>query len=379
MKVYSANLPSVGEYVFVKVMQITDMQSVQCMLPMYNNIEAFIMPSETTKNKYQRQNKIFYTGVKLVCIVIAVDPEKKYINLSWNKVSPKDSRINAKILTCSEKGYNLCTILYDMYKKFHSIDVSIELDDQIKNNIMRATLWNITDKKKQNKNLYDYILQNINMLLNYDSLNESVSSDFISYAFQEFTRKTVIEPYCIEIFFSLHVICKEGINNLKQILSEVFGNSSNGKFNVELYSPPHYRVTFNVMDYDEMNQTISLIANNLVTASTNYNGIYSFDPSIYRIYDKLEKKDKKDKDETLRMYLYNSIIDSDDDDNDDDDNDDDNNDDNNIGNVSYKVKKVHTKVKDIEKVQFDHLALVKYDKFANKIFKEKSVTFNKHL
>merc|ERR1712137_332016 len=56
----------------------------------YDNIEGMILLSELTRRRIRSINKLVRVGRQEVCMVLRVDKEKGYIDLSKRRVSPED-------------------------------------------------------------------------------------------------------------------------------------------------------------------------------------------------------------------------------------------------------------------------------------------------
>merc|ERR1711907_313479 len=95
-RMYQQKFPEVEDVVIVQVRSIADMGAYVSLLE-YNNIEGMILLSELTRRRIRSVNKLIRVGKQEVCMVLRVDREKGYIDLSKRRVSPED------VQKCDEK------------------------------------------------------------------------------------------------------------------------------------------------------------------------------------------------------------------------------------------------------------------------------------
>jgi len=103
---YEQKYPEVEDLVMVEVKSIEEMGAYVA-LKEYNDIEGMILLSELSRRRIRSINKIIRVGRLEVVVVLRVDKEKGYIDLSKRRVSEED------IAKCEEK--------YNKAKTVHSI------------------------------------------------------------------------------------------------------------------------------------------------------------------------------------------------------------------------------------------------------------------
>ena len=86
---YSARYPEIESLVMVNVRTIADMGAYVSLLE-YNNIEGLILLSELSRRRIRSINKLIRVGRNEVAMVLRVDKDKGYIDLSKRRVSPED-------------------------------------------------------------------------------------------------------------------------------------------------------------------------------------------------------------------------------------------------------------------------------------------------
>ncbi|KAF7797444.1 hypothetical protein EIP86_008639 [Pleurotus ostreatoroseus] len=96
MRYYEQKYPEVDELVMVQVRQIAEMGAYVKLLE-YDNIEGMILLSELSRRRIRSIQKLIRVGRNEVVVVLRVDKEKGYIDLSKRRVSPED------ITKCEER------------------------------------------------------------------------------------------------------------------------------------------------------------------------------------------------------------------------------------------------------------------------------------
>lgn len=93
---YEAQYPEIESLVMVNVRTIADMGAYVSLLE-YNNIEGLILLSELSRRRIRSINKLIRVGRNEVAMVLRVDKDKGYIDLSKRRVSPED------VAACEDK------------------------------------------------------------------------------------------------------------------------------------------------------------------------------------------------------------------------------------------------------------------------------------
>ncbi|KIY71126.1 eukaryotic translation initiation factor 2 subunit alpha [Cylindrobasidium torrendii FP15055 ss-10] len=96
MRYYEQKYPEIDELVMVQVRQIAEMGAYVKLLE-YDNTEGMILLSELSRRRIRSVQKLIRVGRNEVVVVLRVDKEKGYIDLSKRRVSPED------IVKCEER------------------------------------------------------------------------------------------------------------------------------------------------------------------------------------------------------------------------------------------------------------------------------------
>ncbi|CAJ0840411.1 12037_t:CDS:2, partial [Entrophospora sp. SA101] len=122
-RMYEAKYPEVEDLVMVNVRQIAEMGAYVKLLE-YDNIEGMILLSELSRRRIRSIQKLIRVGRNEVVVVLRVDKEKGYIDLSKRRVSPED-------VAKAEEKFNKSKSV------FEGIETSKEVMDELLNNIKR--------------------------------------------------------------------------------------------------------------------------------------------------------------------------------------------------------------------------------------------------
>ncbi|KAI0335063.1 eukaryotic translation initiation factor 2 subunit alpha [Cubamyces sp. BRFM 1775] len=128
MRYYEQRYPEVDELVMVQVRQIAEMGAYVKLLE-YDNIEGMILLSELSRRRIRSIQKLIRVGRNEVVVVLRVDKEKGYIDLSKRRVSPED------IVKCEErymKSKTVASIMRHVASKIPSLDGEILEGEQAK-------------------------------------------------------------------------------------------------------------------------------------------------------------------------------------------------------------------------------------------------------
>ncbi|TFK39354.1 eukaryotic translation initiation factor 2 alpha subunit-domain-containing protein [Crucibulum laeve] len=123
MRYYEQKYPEVDELVMVQVRQIAEMGAYVKLLE-YDNTEGMILLSELSRRRIRSVQKLIRVGRNEVVVVLRVDKEKGYIDLSKRRVSPED------IVKCEErymKSKTVASILRHVASKIPSIGADGEV------------------------------------------------------------------------------------------------------------------------------------------------------------------------------------------------------------------------------------------------------------
>ncbi len=221
---YEDTFPQVDECVMVEVRNVADMGAYVTLLE-YNNIEGMILLSELSRRRIRSINKLIRVGKLEVAMVIRVDKEKGYIDLSKRRVSRED------FLKCEERysrGRAVNSIMRHLAETTGS-----NLED-----LNRRIAWPLN--KAPYKNTYEAFRMSIadpeRVFGNLDV--EARIMDNLKGVI-----KNKLTPQPIKIRADIEVICYnyDGIDAIREALAA--GESASTKeikLSIRLIAPPKY-------------------------------------------------------------------------------------------------------------------------------------------
>lgn len=247
---YENQYPEVDELVKVKVKQIAEM-GAYVSLQEYNGIEGMILLSELSRRRIRSVTKLIRVGRSEVVVVLRVDKEKGYIDLSKRRVGPEDvkkmeekyykSKTVHSIIKYVAESHNLR--MEDLYKQFgwplykqygHAFDafkLALQEPDKIFGSLLPAGP------------LRDAVLANIQHRL---------------------------APRSERIRAGIEVTCfaYDGIDSVKAALNAGFAaGTEETPVSIQLVAPPHYVMHVNCLEQDKgieiLNNAITLIRNKI--------------------------------------------------------------------------------------------------------------------
>ncbi|KAJ5692937.1 Eukaryotic translation initiation factor 2 subunit alpha [Penicillium macrosclerotiorum] len=209
---YEEKYPEVDSYVMVNVKQIAEMGAYVKLLE-YDNIDGMILLSELSRRRIRSIQKLIRIGRNEVVIVLRVDKEKGYIDLSKRRVSPED------VIKCEERYNKSKAIAWPLNRKYgHS-------HDAFKISITNPDVWNDIE----------------------------FPSAPVKKELQEYISKK-LTPHPTKVRADIEVTCfgYEGIDAVKDALRTAEAdNTPENQIKVKLVAPPLYVLTNQSLDKNQ--------------------------------------------------------------------------------------------------------------------------------
>ncbi|EFN60920.1 Eukaryotic translation initiation factor 2 subunit 1 [Camponotus floridanus] len=230
---YKEKYPEVEDVVMVNVRSIAEMGAYVHLLE-YNNIEGMILLSELSRRRIRSINKLIRVGKTEPVVVIRVDKEKGYIDLSKRRVSAED------VEKCTEryaKAKAVNSILRHVAELLH-----YDNDDQLEE-LYQKTAWYFEEKyKKQKASAYDFFKQSVldPSILAECGLDEHTKEVLLNNIKRKLTSQAV------KIRADVEVACYgyEGIDAVKTALKAGLALSTDElPIKINLIAPPLYVMT----------------------------------------------------------------------------------------------------------------------------------------
>ena len=256
---YESKYPEIESLVMVNVRHIADMGAYVSLLE-YNNIEGLILLSELSRRRIRSINKLIRVGRNEVAMVLRVDKEKGYIDLSKRRVSPEDvaaceDRFNkAKAVhgvlrhLAERRKYRLEElyerIAWPLYKRYgHAYDafkIALAEEQQQHHPQQQQTTTTATEKTMQEEDEDPFA-----------SLN--VPSDIIDELKLYIRRRLAPQPIKIRADVEVSCFTYDGIDAIREALFAgiaVGGSSENSSIKIRLIAPPIYVLSTMTLEKD---------------------------------------------------------------------------------------------------------------------------------
>ncbi|KAM6359791.1 eukaryotic translation initiation factor 2 subunit 1 isoform 1-T3 [Alca torda] len=263
---YQHKFPEVEDVVMVNVRSIAEMGAYVSLLE-YNNIEGMILLSELSRRRIRSINKLIRIGRNECVVVIRVDKEKGYIDLSKRRVSPEEA------IKCEDKFTKSKTV-YSILR--HVAEVLEYTKDEQLESLFQRTAWVFDDKyKRPGYGAYDAFKHAVSVtsvtLRCFAWLRDPAILDSLDLTEEE--RRVLIDninrrltPQAVKIRADIEVACYgyEGIDAVKEALRAGLNCSTeNMPIKINLIAPPRYVMTTTTLERTEglsvLNQAMAVI------------------------------------------------------------------------------------------------------------------------
>ncbi|RHZ64091.1 hypothetical protein Glove_326g106 [Diversispora epigaea] len=230
-RMYEEKYPEVEDLVMVNVRQIAEMGAYVKLLE-YDNIEGMILLSELSRRRIRSIQKLIRVGRNEVVVVLRVDKEKGYIDLSKRRVSPED------VAKAEEK--------YNKSKAVHSIMRHVaEKQNLVLEDLYKLIGWPLYRKYGHAYEAFKLAITEPEKVFESLEISQEVSNELLS------NIKRRLTPQPIKIRADLEVTCYgyEGIDAIKKALKAGEAcETSDIIIKVKLVAPPLYVMITNALD-----------------------------------------------------------------------------------------------------------------------------------
>ncbi|KAJ3327200.1 hypothetical protein HDU76_012241 [Blyttiomyces sp. JEL0837] len=233
-RMYESKFPEVDDLVMVNVRQIAEMGAYVHLLE-YNNIEGMILLSELSRRRIRSIQKLIRIGKNEVVVVLRVDKEKGYIDLSKRRVSPED------VQKCEEK--------YNKSKAVHSImrHVAEKLDLSLED-LYNDVGWPLYTKFGHAYDGFKIAVTEPETVFEGINITEEIRRELIN------NIKRRLTPQAIKIRADIEVTCfgYEGIDAIKAaLLAGEAMSTPEVPIKITLVAPPLYVMITNSLDKNQ--------------------------------------------------------------------------------------------------------------------------------
>jgi len=221
-RMYEQKYPEVDDVVVVEVKSIEEMGAYVA-LKEYNDIEGMILLSELSRRRIRSINKIIRVGRLEVVVVLRVDKEKGYIDLSKRRVSDED------IAKCEEK--------YNKSKAVHSIMRHVaETTHMDLEELYTKVAWPLYKK-------FGHAYDAFKLTMGDDTVLSSLGLDpnVADTVNKNIKRRLTPQPVKVRADFEVTCFHYEGIDAIKKALTKGEQTSKpEAPVKIKLVAPPLY-------------------------------------------------------------------------------------------------------------------------------------------
>lgn len=250
---YEQQYPEIESLVMVTVRHIAEMGAYVSLLE-YNGIEGMILLSELSRRRIRSINKLIRVGRHEVVMVLRVDKEKGYIDLSKRRVSPED-------VAALEERYNKAKTVHSVLR--HLADThKYYLED-----LYEKIGWPLYRK-------YGHAYDAFKLAL-LDEEEDPFASIDASQTLKDELRMYIrrrLAPQPIKVRADVEVSCftYEGIEAIREALFAGMALSTeNSQIKCKLIAPPIYVLSLTTLDKDSglalLNKAIDVINSSITS------------------------------------------------------------------------------------------------------------------
>jgi len=242
---YEQQYPEIEDLVVVNVKHIAEMGAYVTLLE-YNNIEGMILLSELSRRRIRSINKLIRVNRNEVVMVLRVDKEKGYIDLSKRRVSPED------VVKCEDR--------YNKAKAVHSVLRHVaEKKALVLEDLYRRVGWPLYTSYKHCYDAFKVALVQDDVFNGLDVPDE-IKTELLTYI----RRKLAPQPIKIRADIEVTCFTYEGIEAVRSALQagQALG-SAQEPIKIRLIAPPMYVMTCMTLEKDSgielLNQSINAV------------------------------------------------------------------------------------------------------------------------
>lgn len=231
---YENQFPEPEEVVMVNVTDIGEMGAYVTLLE-YDNIEGMILLSELSRRRIRSINKLVRVNRTEVVMVIRVDKEKGYIDLSKRRVDPED------VQKCEER--------YNKAKAVHSVCRHVADQKKMRLEDMYTKVgWPLYKKYGHAYDAFKIALGDSGEdIFEGIEVDDEIKNLLVTYV------KRKLAPQPVKIRADIEVTCftYEGIDAIREaLIAGENRGSSDVPVRIKLIAPPMYVMTSMTLDKD---------------------------------------------------------------------------------------------------------------------------------
>lgn len=266
---YKEKFPEVEDIVMVNVQSIAEMGAYVRLLE-YNNIEGMILLSELSRRRIRSINKLIRVGRDECVVVIRVDKEKGYIDLSKRRVSQEEAK------KCENK-YSKAKCVYSILR--HTVELLHQSENEVDfEDLYKRTAWTFDEKYKRENEKYPASYDMFKRAVDDPSVLDELelSDDEKGLLLKNIKRR--LTPQAMKIRADIEVSCYsyEGVDAVKRALKKGLECSTEEHaIKINLIAPPVYVITTQSLDrnlgLEAVQNVLDVIKETIIAADGNFN------------------------------------------------------------------------------------------------------------
>lgn len=288
---YENKYPEVDEVVVVNVQEIAEMGAYVKLLE-YDNIEGMVLLSELSRRRIRSIQKLIRVGKNEVAVVLRVDKEKGYIDLSKRRVSAED------IVKCDDR--------YNKSKAVHSILRHCAEKYNFSLETLYQTIgWPLLRKYGHAYDAFKLLITDPSIFDDIEAPSKEVLEELKVYISRRLT------PQAIKVRADVEVSCfsYEGIDAIKAALKAAEAESTEQmQVKAKLVAAPLYVISTQALDKIQgvalLEKAIERVSTSIEAAGGNIKITMApkavtatEDAHLQALLEKKEKEDNSDEDE----------------------------------------------------------------------------------
>ncbi|VDL86357.1 unnamed protein product [Schistocephalus solidus] len=248
---YENKFPAEDDVVVASVKSIYPMGSY-VELPEYNNVDGMILHSELSRRRIRSINKLIQVGRNEIALVIRVDPEKGYIDLSKRRVPAEE------IPKCQEryaKAKAVNQIVRHVAEKLNYTNEQLE-------ELCAKTVWFFDKKHVKTGGSYDAFKRAVQNPAVLDECDiDKAARDLL---LQDIRHRLMPQAVKLRADFEVSCFAYEGIEAVRRALRRGLEFSTEDlPIKINLIAPPLYVLTTQTLEWNEglvrLNQILDAI------------------------------------------------------------------------------------------------------------------------
>jgi len=295
---YKQKYPEIDDVVMVNVRSLQEMGAYVHLLE-YKNIEGMILLSELSRRRIRSIQKLIRVGRNECVVVIRVDKDKGYIDLSKRRVSIEE------VKKCEEKftrGKTVASILRHVGEI-----LNYETDEQLED-LFEKTAWLFDEKYKSIGGAYEAFKHAVN---DPTILDECELDDRTKEVLVENINRRMM-PQSVKVRSDIEVSCYsyEGIDAVKAALKQGLTFSTEElPIKINLIAPPLYVVSTTTLEREQALEMLGKANAAIKESIENNKGnfVVKMEPKVVTDTDEAELSQ-----ELARLEAMNTEVDGDD-------------------------------------------------------------------